>query len=106
MKKIYTIVCMTLIAASTSAQQDPQYSLYQFNQMIINPAYAGARDGLSAVVSNRQQWVGMEGAPKTTAASLHGPFLKKNLGLGLTITNDMMGQRNVTSIYGNFAYLL
>lgn len=95
-----------VFALCASAQQDPQYSLYQFNQMVINPAYAGARDGLSVVADNRQQWVGFSGAPKTTCLSIHGPILRKNLGLGLTVVNDIMGPRNVTSIYGNVAYLL
>jgi type IX secretion system PorP/SprF family membrane protein len=58
------------------------------------------------VASNRQQWAGFKGAPKTTCLSAHGPVLNKNLGLGLTIVNDVMGPRDVTSVYANFAYLL
>lgn len=106
MKKIIILFSCVLFTAGLKAQQDPQYSMYQFNQMIINPAYAGSRDQLSVVAANRQQWVGFDGAPKTTCLSLHGPILSKNLGLGLTVTNDIMGPRNVTSIYGNVAYLL
>src|SRR5688572_8973412 len=105
MRKLSTIIC-SLLSLCLSAQQDPQYSLYQFNQMVINPAYAGSRDGLSVVAANRQQWVGFSGAPKTTCLSLHGPVLRKNLGLGLTLVNDQMGPRDVTSVYGNIAYLL
>jgi hypothetical protein len=33
------------------AQQDAQYNLYQFNPLIINPAFAGARDVLSVACS-------------------------------------------------------
>jgi type IX secretion system PorP/SprF family membrane protein len=106
MKKLLRLSFSIALATNLQAQQDPQYNLYQFNQMIINPAYAGARDNLNVVAANRQQWVGFEGAPKTTCLSLHGPVLKKNLGLGLTVVNDIMGPRNVTSIYGNVAYLL
>lgn len=106
MKKNYLILCLAFFAFVANAQQDAQYNLYQFNQMVINPAYAGARDGLSAVVSRRQQWVGFDGAPVTNCLSLHGPILKKNLGLGLTVVNDIMGPRNVFSVYGNVAYIL
>lgn len=106
MKRLINTIIGFLYLAVVQAQQDPQYSMYQFNQMIINPAYAGARDQLSAVAANRQQWVGFDGAPKTTCLSVHGPILRKNIGLGLTVVNDIMGPRNVTSIYGNFAYLL
>ena len=106
MKKIYLCVCITLLALTGTAQQDPQYNLYQFNPLIINPAYAGAKDGLSIVASNRQQWVGFDGAPKTTCLSIHGPVLHRNLGLGVTVTNDILGARNVISAYGNVAYIL
>jgi type IX secretion system PorP/SprF family membrane protein len=106
MRKIYLFICVTVFTLIGKAQQDPQYNLYQFNPLIINPAYAGAKDGLSAVASNRQQWVGFDGAPKTTCLSLHGPVLKKNLGLGLTVVNDVLGARNVTSFYANVAYIL
>lgn len=88
------------------AQQDPQFNMYQFNPLIINPAYAGARDGLTTAFSARQQWVGFSGAPQTFALSGHMPILNKNLGVGLTITNDKMGPRNVIAMYGNFAYIL
>jgi type IX secretion system PorP/SprF family membrane protein len=106
MKKLIILFCIAGLGLASNAQQDPQYSLYQFNQMIINPAYAGARDGLAAVATNRQQWVGFSGAPKTTCLSVHAPILKKNIGVGGTLTNDIMGPRNVTSIYANFAYWL
>ncbi len=105
MKKLLTLLLFTS-CLSTLAQQDPQYNLYQFNQMIINPAYAGGRDGLAAIAAMRQQWAGFSGAPQTMCFSLHTPLLKKNIGVGLTVINDRMGPRNVSSFYGNFAYIL
>jgi type IX secretion system PorP/SprF family membrane protein len=106
MKKIGILISTVVIVATAHAQQDPQYNLYQFNQMIINPAYAGARDGLSAVALRRDQWLGFPGAPQTTCISVHGPILRKNIGLGLTVVNDKIGPRNTTGFYGNFAYIL
>lgn len=105
MKKILTLLALSCGFFST-AQQDPQYNMYQFNQMVINPAYAGARDGLAGIMTVRQQWVGIQGAPQTLCASLHTPVMAKNLGVGLTLINDRMGPRNVTSAYGNFSYIL
>ncbi|MCC6373119.1 MAG: type IX secretion system membrane protein PorP/SprF [Bacteroidia bacterium] len=106
MKKILFVFLSLLVAVKSEAQQDPQYNLYQFNQMVINPAYAGARDGLAAIAATRKQWVGFNGAPQTTCLSVHSPIAKKNIGLGLTAVSDIMGPRNVFSIYGNFAYIL
>jgi len=88
------------------AQQDPQYNLYQFNQMIINPAYAGARDALAVVALRRDQWVSFPGAPKTTCLSAHSPILNKNIGVGFTIARDEIGPRSTTGFYANFAYIL
>jgi type IX secretion system PorP/SprF family membrane protein len=106
MKKIIITLGSVALLNSMFAQQDPQYSLYQFNQMIINPAYAGARDGFSAVGLNRQQWVGMPGRPQTTCLSVHTPVMKNKLGVGLTVLNDVIGPRNVIGVYGNVAYIL
>jgi type IX secretion system PorP/SprF family membrane protein len=106
MKKLYTWLAAAVIVLPVAAQQDAQYNLYQFNQMIINPAYAGARDALSVTAARRQQWVGFDGAPQTTCLSLHAPILNKNLGVGLTVLNDIMGPRNVIGGYANVAYIL
>jgi type IX secretion system PorP/SprF family membrane protein len=105
MKRIYAIaICILALAAV--AQQDPQYNLYQFNQMVINPAYAGARDGISAIAAVRNQWAGFDGAPRTTCASVHAPIMNKNVGVGLTVVQDAMGPRKTFGIYGNGAYIL
>lgn len=106
MKKIYLLGSLLLLQHLSLAQQDPQYNLYQFNQLVINPAYAGARNGLSAIASTRQQWTSIDGAPQTTCFSVHSPFLEKNVGLGLTIINDKLGPKSMVGIYGNAAYIL
>jgi len=106
MKKIYTITICFVFALNCKSQQDPQFNLYQFNQMVINPAYAGARDGIAVVGSARQQWSGFDGAPRTSCMSVHAPVFNKKLGVGLTVINDVMGPRNMFAAYGNVAYIL
>jgi type IX secretion system PorP/SprF family membrane protein len=106
MKKLCVLITILLMCSEIKSQQDAQYNLYQFNQMVINPAYAGSKDGLSSVAAVRQQWAGFDGAPRTACMSLHGPISLKNIGLGLTVVNDQMGPRNVLSIYGNVAYII
>ncbi len=105
MKKIILILSV-FVVANIFAQQDPQYSQYQFNQMVINPAYAGSRDALSGVVDVRKQWSGFDGAPNTQSFSFHGPLKKKRLGLGFSAYNDAIGPKRVTAAYGNIAYIL
>ena len=105
MKKILLILSC-LLTLPFLAQQDPQYSQYQFNQMVINPAYAGTKDALSAVLDIRRQWSGFDGAPSTQSFSFHGPLKKKRIGLGLSAYNDAVGPKRVTAAYGNFSYIL
>ena len=95
-----------MLSSRIQAQQDPQYNLYQFNQMIINPAYAGARDAIAVIASHRNQWAGFDGAPKTSCLSAHSPFLNRKLGAGITIVSDKMGPRSLFGFYGNAAYIL
>jgi type IX secretion system PorP/SprF family membrane protein len=106
MKRLYYILGCLLCALAADAQQDPQYNLYQYNQMVINPAYAGARDGLATIASIRQQWSGFSGAPRTACFSAHGPLMNKKLGVGFTFVKDVMGPRNMDGAYANIAYIL
>lgn len=106
MKNFYLHICLLFAFCGMRGQQDAQYSLYQFSQMVINPAYAGARDHLSIVASIRDQWTGFDGAPKTSYLSMHAPILNDKLGVGLTVISDKMGPRNTFGAYGNIAYIL
>tara|TARA_R110002049_G_scaffold304001_2_gene498810 strand:+ start:1692 stop:2624 length:933 start_codon:yes stop_codon:yes gene_type:complete len=86
------------------AQQDPQYNMYMFNPLSVNPAYAGSRDALSMGLIHRTQWAGFEGAPSTQSFNLHSPLAKDKMGLGLQILNDRVGPRNTQSISLDYAY--
>ncbi|MDF2448833.1 MAG: type secretion system rane protein PorP/SprF [Bacteroidota bacterium] len=105
MKNIFLILGCVMTMRGV-CQQDPQYSQYQFNQMVINPAYAGTKDALSAVVDIRRQWSGFDGAPSTQSFSFHGPLKKKRIGLGLSAYNDAIGPKRITAAYGNISYIL
>lgn len=95
---LVVIVCF-LFGNKSHAQQDEQMSLYMFNQLYLNPAYAGSRDALSAIAIARFQWVDFEGAPKTQWFSVHAPLLQRSLGLGAHLVNDRIGSRSRTAAY-------
>ncbi len=78
--------------------------MYMWNQLILNPAYAGSRDAITASAVWREQWVGLEGAPSTQVISLHSPLPGDKIGLGLTVENDNIGPSNNTGVWGDFAY--
>lgn len=97
---------LLLIACSVSAQQDPMFTQYMHNPISINPAYAGSRGTLNAVLMHRQQWVGMDGAPKTLTFSVNSPFLNYNVGVGLSLLYDEIGPVKQTGLYADYAYHL
>jgi type IX secretion system PorP/SprF family membrane protein len=88
---IFILVGLLLAPCLGYAQQDPQYSLYMFNGLALNPAYAGSSTGTIAGINYRTQWLGMEGAPKTATANIHMRYGQEKLGTGLLVSNDQIG---------------
>jgi type IX secretion system PorP/SprF family membrane protein len=106
MKKIYIAsILMTMLCFDMQAQQDPHYTQYMYNMNVMNPAYAGSKENLSVGLLYRQQWVNIEGAPKTATLSAHGP-VGKNVGLGLSVISDKIGPVEENNIYADFSYTL
>jgi len=103
MRRILLILTL-LTALKGFAQQDPQYSLYMFNPLGVNPGYAGSREALSGVLVHRSQWVGLEGAPVTQAFSVNSPLKIKSMGVGLNVTNDKIGPKNIITATAVYAY--
>lgn len=86
------------------AQQDAQYSLYMFNHLAVNPAYAGSRDAFSTAFVYRNQWVNMKGAPTTAVLSTHMPLKQNKIGLGAEIFTDKLGPRSTSALLLSYAY--
>ena len=99
MKKIFTII-IVFASILSHAQQDAQFSNYMYNTLSFNPAYAGSRGTTSIYLSQRSQWVGLEGAPTTNALSYHSPIGSSKLGIGLSFMNDAIGtvEENLISL--------
>lgn len=95
---------LMMVSGVAYAQQEAMYSQYMFNGLILNPAYAGSQDGLTAAALYRNQWVGVEGAPVTQTFSLHAPVKNDKVGLGLSVVNDEIGVTNTLSANGVYAY--
>ena len=93
-----------LVTVSSYAQQDAQYTQYMYNPININPAYAGSREALSIFGLHRTQWVGLDGAPVTNAASIHTPIENTNIGIGLSFVNDKIGPSDQNNISVDFSY--
>lgn len=102
MKKL---VLFFLVSSSIGfAQQDAQYTQYMYNTIAVNPAYAGSKGAMTIFGLYRAQWVGIEGAPKTSTFSINTPLNNSNLGLGVSLVNDKIGPVNENALSADLSY--
>ena len=105
MKTILTIIC-AFILQSMYSQQDSQYTQYMYNTPLVNPAYAGSRETITAFLLHRNQWVGLDGAPVTNNFSINMPVGDSNFGVGLNFVNDEIGPVAENQISVDLAYFI
>lgn len=103
MKKLLTICALT-IALYGMAQQDAEYTMYRFNGLYLNPAYAGSREAISTTAMYRHQWVKVPKAPQTASVAIHSPLRNNNIALGAIYTYDRLGVSNTNNLMLDFAY--
>ncbi len=97
-------IALVFLSIAAYAQQDAGFSMYFFNPLYINPAYAGSREAISGTVVSRNQWSGMQGAPITQSFTLHSALPNVKVGLGLQIYNDQAGPMHNTGVNVTYAY--
>lgn len=136
MRKIFLSVCLIFPGMLLMAQQRPHYTQYILNQYVLNPAITGIENYTDLKISGRDQWVGLNGAPRTAYLTIHGPLGKKDYrtsstsfqipgqnprgqyywenytaaephhGIGFTMINDKTGSYNRFSAAASYAYHL
>jgi type IX secretion system PorP/SprF family membrane protein len=136
MKQKFLIAAVLLVGVQGRGQQRPHYTQYILNNYILNPALSGIENYVDVKFSVRDQWVGLNGAPKTTYFSIQGPIGKKDYrtsstsfqvpgqnprgkyywenytaaephhGIGMTIVNDRTGSFNRFTANATYAYHL
>ncbi len=102
----WLMIGISALSLNVFAQQDPQYSMHLLNGMSVHPGYAGSLGGISANVLYRNQWSGMDGAPKTISANAQMRYFKDQLGTGIQFFNDKIGLFNRASVSVAQAYHL
>ena len=136
MKRILGSAAGLLLGLLALGQQRPHYTQYVINPFIINPAITGIENYTDAKIALRDQWVGLNGAPKTTYFTIHGPLGKNDYrtsstsfrvpgenprgkaywetytaaephhGIGLNIINDQTGSFRFLTASATYAYHL
>lgn len=95
-----------LLSFVSYSQQDAMFTQYLENIMLLNPAYAGSKDGVSMMVVSRNQWVSFGDAPVTRSISVNSPISVYNMGLGLSLTRDEIGPTTQTTFFADYSYKL
>lgn len=106
MRKFILTLILAVFATGLFAQYDMHHTQFMHNKLSINPAYTGDREVFSMTALYRNQWFGIDGAPKTFTIHAHSPFINKRNAVGLTIINDAIGNVNTSYIGGSYAYRL
>jgi type IX secretion system PorP/SprF family membrane protein len=104
LKRFIIILFVFMAAQAAMAQLYPVFSQYYFNELVINPAYAGSHVQLSATTTYRQQWINFPGAPKTMSFSAHSSFLRGKVGVGLMFNADKIGSYANKDIQMSYSY--
>ena len=105
MKSLY-ILLFVAFGGGLAAQNDLGYTHFVFNKLPYNPAYAGSKDVLDMRAVYRNQWSGIDGAPRTLHANAHMPFFGKRVGVGLDLSSDQIGKTQRQVIGLNYSYRL
>jgi type IX secretion system PorP/SprF family membrane protein len=109
-KKVQIIFCvLSLFGRNALAQQNTQFSQWNWHQFPLNPAHAGIKSYMEIHCLYRLQWVGFDGAPRSGLIGLSAPlsakrkkYLSARHGLGFRMESDRIGQFNTTRF--NLAY--
>ncbi len=94
------------------SQQEAQFSHNMFNNMGINPGYAGLRNAICATGLARQQWVGFrdeEGNrlnPETYSFIVDAPIRLIRGGLAIGFMQDQLGPETNVGVKIGYAYHL
>ena len=102
---ILTIVFALLVSNKAEAQQDPNFTLYNFNMNIINPAFAGIKETPELNLVYRNQFLGIEDSPRTISLA-YSRALGKNLGIGVSVINDQVFVLTQTDVAVDISYKL
>lgn len=110
-KKYIALLSVLLLLAAgffhpARGQQDPMYTQYMDNLLVVNPGYAGTQGDANLLVVARNQWVSFDGAPRTRTLSFNTPLKGDKVGLGFSVMTDRIGPLKQTGLYFDYSYSL
>ncbi|MDJ1505085.1 type IX secretion system membrane protein PorP/SprF [Xanthocytophaga agilis] len=107
---LFSLLLAWLGYSIANAQQDPQFTQYMYNNLFINPAYAGVENKTKFQALYRSQWTAYQGtfdpggAPNTAMFSLNTPILRIRSGIGFHYVNDRLGPQANSQAAISYSY--
>ena len=90
-KRKIIFVLLLMLGSVVYGQSDIFLTQHWFSRINTNPAATGNSNNVDVFLLNRQQWVGLENAPKTSILNAHSYFNSIQSGLGLSLMYDKLG---------------
>ena len=87
-----------------TGQQEPMFSQYLFDGLIVNPAFSGNGEQAIVTTAARKQWLDIERSPSTLYLGGHMPSPDRRNGFGFTLMRDAIGFNDVTNLNLTYAY--
>lgn len=101
---LFTLIGLCGLVHVTWAQQQPLHTMFMFNKLLVNPAYAGYHPYPAVTAIVREQWLGFDGAPSTQTLSFHAPIAQGRLGIGANLQRRSIGVSSATTLDGIYDY--
>lgn len=103
---IFLLAFFTALSFESSGQTVEQFSMYNFNHYLINPAAAGNDNHLDVALGYRRQWAGIKDAPSTYYASGHTlvnrPKTHQQSAIRTSGTKPQLSRSGGKNIFGSY----
>lgn len=108
MKRMLLSLVVVVMGSGAMAQQDPQYSMFMYDKLSVNPGFAGMDGMYCGSAMYRNQYMGFVSGQPTQdfLLNLQGPLPIAYGGVGLTFFNDKIGYETNNIVRFSYSYHL
>ncbi len=102
----YIIICFIFVPRLDA--QDPVFTQFYVNKMLLNPAFAGSSDNGRLILDYRNYWPELSNTFVNYNASYDQPWEPVHGGFGINILNDVQGMGAISKLFidGIYSYRL
>ncbi|WP_018342663.1 PorP/SprF family type IX secretion system membrane protein [Cytophaga aurantiaca] len=109
MKNFVLLLFTFTLIGICKGQNYPHYTMFMFNKLLYNPAYAGNKGLTTINVYGRRQWTGIDGAPTGGSVTIDGPigsYMKafRPVAAGFSVNSEKAGIVTNTNLMAYCSY--